>query len=426
MSLPAARRSRSKAFLAVGLTVLPWLAWTSNRAAEPAVEIVAPRNRSTALGTTTIEVRVTVPPDRRVERLEIVVDDRLIATLTAPPWRTTWDAGDGATGHRLEVRLVLEGGESVHTSSSTTALMIHARIDVDLVNVFPVVRDPSGDYVTGLAAKDFVVLEDGVEQPIVRFTAEQRPLRIAIVLDTSQSMDGAPIESARKGALALLDVLQQGDDGLVVGFSDRVQILQDVTPERDRLAAAIASVRAAGGTALYDAIWRASKRLESFDGRRVLVLLSDGRDEASSGFGPGSLHTLDEARTQALKSDVMVFAIGMGKNLDGEYAREWTRPLASNPGSTRVTLKDLLASLADASGGRLFLSPGPGTLRRAFEHVATDLRNQYSLAYVPPREQGDGKFHAIEVRVPRRKVEVAARRGYFAARPGLDAEGATR
>lgn len=418
--------SCSKPFVVLGLAALAWLAWTSDWAADPAVEIVSPRNRSTALGASTIEVRVSVPAARRIERVEIVVDGRLIATLIAPPWRTAWDAGDGATGHRIEARLVLDGGEVVHTSSSTTALVIQARIDVGLVNIFPVVRDGSGDYVTGLGAADFVVLEDGAEQPIARFTAEQRPLRIAIVLDTSQSMDGPPIEAARKGALALLEALQQGDDGLVVAFSDRVQVLQDVTTDRERLAAAIQSVRANGGTALYDAIWRASKRLESFDGRRVLVLLSDGRDEASSGFGPGSLHTLDEARKQALESDVMLFAIGLGKNLDGEYAREWTRPLASNPGSTRVTLKDLLSSLADASGGRLLVSPGPGALRRAFEHVVADLRNQYSVAYVPPREQGDGKFHAIDVRVPRRKVEVVARKGYFAARPGSEPEGATR
>jgi len=411
------RRRRPIPHRALGLALVV-LACSAVTAVAETVEIVTPRHQATVLGTTTIEIRFRVPEGRRLERLEIVVDGTTLSTLTAPPWRATWDAGDGSTGHRIEARLVLDGGDVIRTSSFTSPLQIQARIAVDLVNVFPVVHDPSGNYVSGLTARDFVVLEDGAERPIERFTAEQRPLRIAVVLDTSQSMEGDPIDSARKAALALLDVLQPGDDGLVVSFADRVQVLQDVTGDRAQLAAAIQSVNATGGTALYDAVWRAAKRLETFDGRRVLVLLSDGRDEASNGFGPGSLHTLDEARTQALRSEAMVFAIGLGKNLDGQYAREWTRPLASDPGATRVTLKALLASLAETTGGRLFVSPGPGALRRAFEQVADDLRNQYSLAYAPPREAGDGKFHTIEVRVPRRKVQVAARRGYFAARPG--------
>lgn len=421
MSPSTLRRRRSPPLLALGLALLG-VSWPAGSAAGATVEIVAPRHQATVLGPATIEVRVAVPSGRTAERLEIVIDGATLATLTAPPWRAAWDAGDGSTGHQIEVRLVLDGGEVVRASTHTSPLRIEARVDVGLVNLFPVVRDPSGNYVTGLVARDFVVLEDGAERPIERFSAELRPLRIAIVLDTSQSMEGAPIETARKAALALLDVLRPGDDGLVVSFSDRVQVLQDVTSDRVELTTAVESVTATGGTALYDAIWRASKRLDAFDGRRVLVLLSDGRDEASSGFGPGSLHTLDEARTQALRAEVMVFAIGLGKNLDGLYAREWTRPLASDPGATRVTLRALLANVAEATGGRLFVSPGPGALRRAFEQVADDLRNQYSLAYGPPRDEGDGKFHAIEVRVPGRRVEVVVRRGYFAARPGAGSE----
>jgi len=415
MSLSTKLRRRASFALALGAG---WLAATHAGATGAVVEILSPRNQATALGPTTIEARVTVSPGRTLERLEIVVDAVTIATLSAPPWRTVWDAGDGTTGHQIEVRAVLDGGEVVRATVHASPLVIQARVGVGLVNLFPVVRDPSGSYVRGLTARDFVVLEDGVERPIERFTTEQRPLRIGIVLDASQSMEGAPIENARAAAAGLLDVLRPGDDALVVAFSDRVKFLEDPTSDRDRLAGAIASVSASGGTALYDAVWRTARRLEPFDGRRVLVLLSDGRDEASSGFGPGSLHTLDEARTQAVRSEAMVFAIALGKGLDRQYAREWTKPLASDPGATRVTLRALLLSLAESTGGRLFESPGPGALRRAFEQVAEDLRNQYSLAYAPPRAAGDGQYHSIELRIPGRKVQVATRRGYFAALPG--------
>ncbi len=424
--LPATNHLR-RVLLALGLAGLGPVAIPAPAAAAGAVvEIVSPRHQATALGPTTIEARVSPADGRKLERVEFVVDGKTIATLTAPPWRTVWDAGEGETGHQIEVDAILDGGEVVRAGVHTSPLVIQARIDVGLVNLFPIVRDPGGDYVRGLTARDFVVLEDGVERPIERFTTEQRPLRLGIVLDTSQSMEGEPIESAREAATRLLQILSPGDDGLVVAFSDRVHFLMDATSDREKLAEAIGSLQAAGGTALYDAIWRTARRLESFDGRRVLILLSDGRDEASSGFGPGSLHTLDEARTQAVRSEVMVFPVGLGKNLNRQYAREWTKPLESDPGATRVTLHALLENLAQTTGGHLFISPGPAALRRAFEQVAEALRSQYSLAYAPPRAAGDGKYHSIELRVPGRKVAVTTRRSYFAAAPLAEPAPATR
>ena len=140
----------------------------------------------------------------------------------------------------------------------TSPLRINYVEEVGLVNLYPVVRSAGGNYVADLTQEDFTVLEDGKEQAILRFSTERRPLRIGIVLDTSLSMEGKKLQNASKAALEFLDILEPGDEGMVVTFSDRVQIMQEITSDRKLMAEAIESVEALGGTALYDAIWRTS------------------------------------------------------------------------------------------------------------------------------------------------------------------------
>jgi len=385
------------------------------------VEVVSPRHLSTVLGPTTVDVRVVTPEEAAVERLEILVDGVAIATLSAPPWTADWDAGDGSRGHRVEAVLYLTDGRSVRSAVRTSPLRINASLEVNLVGLYPLVLGPSGAYVTGLTREDFRVYENGELQTIDRFTTEQRPLRVAIVLDTSLSMaKGGRLENAKKAALGFLEALLPQDDALVVTFSDNVRVVQDVTQDRELLVSAIEKSEAKGGTALYDAIWRTARRLEAFDGRRVMVLLSDGRDEASNGFEPGSLHTLQEAELQTVRSEVMVFTIGLGHNLDREFAREWTRTAGAGSASGGISLKEILESLAVTSGGRLLLSPSASKLRKAFTAVAKDLRHQYSLAYEPTNDRNDGQYRKIEVTVPDQDAEVVVRKGYYAplAEPG--------
>ena len=407
-AIPATASVRTK-------RVAPWLmvmALCALPAAAQTVEIVTPRHLSTALGPTTVEVKVVASS---VERLEILVDGVAVATLTSPPWTAAWDAGDGARGHRVEAVLDLTDGSAVRSAVRTSPLRINASLEVDLVNLYPLVLDRSGVYVAGLNREDFQVYENGDPQTIDRFTTEQRPLRVAIVLDTSLSMaKGGRLENAKNAALGFLEALLPQDDALVVAFSDNVRVVQDVTQDRGLLQAAIEKTEAKGGTALYDAIWRTARRLEAFDGRRVMVLLSDGRDEASNGFEPGSLHTLQEAELQTVRSEVMVFTIGLGQDLDREYAREWTRTVGVGSATGGVSLKEILESLAVTSGGRLLLSPSAGKLRKAFSEVAKDLRHQYSLAYAPSNDSKDGKYREITVSVPDRDVEVVVRKGYYA------------
>ena len=385
----------------------------------PTVQFVQPRHLQTIMGPTTLEAEVRLPAGLSVKQLLFAVDGVAVAALDAPPWKTSWDAGDSGTGYRLEVIARLSDGSEISQVIATTKLRINLREAVDLVNLYPVVRDQSGRYVADLLKDDFVVVERGREQNVSRFTTERRPLRVGIVLDTSLSMSkGDRLAAAQQAALGFLDSLQSGDEGMVVVFNDRVRVAQDFTADPKLLGEAILATSARGGTALYDAIWRTSRMLRNFDARRVIVVLSDGKDESTSGFEPGSLHTLEEALDQALRSEVMVFSIGLGKNLGEECTQDWRRPRFSGSKKGECpygSLKDVLENLSDSTGGRLLLSQSTRRLRNAFDNIANDLRNQYSLAYSSTDSTKDGAWRPIEISIKTRPdLRVVSRNGYFA------------
>jgi VWFA-related protein len=382
------------------------------------VRFLQPRHLQTILGSTTFEAEVNLPEGVNVRQLLFAVDGVAVAALESPPWRAVWDAGDSGIGYRLEVIARLSDGTEISQVIATTELRINQRAAVDLVNLYPVVRDDSGRYVMNLTKDDFTVTERGTPQTISRFTTERRPLRVGIVIDTSLSMaKGDRLAAAQQAALGFLQSLESDDEGMVVTFNERVRVAQDFTSDRALLGKAISSTTAHGGTALYDAVWRTSRMLRDLDARRVIIILSDGRDESTSGFEPGSLHTLEESLDQALRNEVMVFAIGLGKDLDKECTRNWSMSPAGNKekGCPNGSLQDVLARLSDSTGGRLLLSQSARRLRNAFDQIANDLRNQYSLAYTSTDSIKDGKWRPIELSVKgRADVRVISRDGYFA------------
>lgn len=367
------------------------------------VRFVSPRNRAMVLGPTELRLAIDGCPEGAAVRLELTVDGKALVSLTTPPWTATWDAGDAKTGHRIKALALFPDGTRAEALLETTALRIDQVEQVELVNLYAIVRAPEGRYVTDLDRGDFRLLESGRQQVIQRFTNEHRPLNIAIVLDTSLSMKkGDRLDAARHAALNFLDVLEPEDQAMVVPFSDEPHVPDSLTSDRGALAAVIRNTQARGGTALYDAIWHTAGRLREFAGRRVIVLLSDGKDEAASGLEPGSLHTLGEALDQALRSEAMIFAIGLGHELQELDFHK------------RETVAAILTRLAEETGGRVIFLTRAGQLAKAFQDVALDLRHQYSLAYASSDPRRDGKWRPIELSVPGTNYEVITRKGYFA------------
>ena len=317
--------------------------------------------------------------------------------------------GDGSAGHQLVAILHLANGSSHRAVIRTSPIRIQEVEDVDLVNLFTVVKDKRGEYVRDLNKSQFTLLEDGKPQQIRIFSTESKPLAIAVVLDTSLSMEGVKLEAARKSALRFLSTLGEGDRGMLLTFNNRVQVLQPPTLEHAELVRAVESIgiQKRGGTALYDGIWRASDYLRRLEGRRVLVLLTDGRDETASGLEPGSLHTLVEASNHANRNDVMIFAVGYGHNLEDMDIYH------------RFSLRTILERLAETSGGAVLFPRRLGSLKGAFEAVTRDLRHQYNIAYTSTNKDRDGEWRTIELRTDTEGHEVVTRKGYFA--PGVRA-----
>ena len=381
---------------------------------EPAVRFLAPRDQATVLGESKIVVEVTVPDGTRLHHVELKVDGKLLRALTAPPWEASWDAGDRGRGHTLEAVLRLTDGREAHARIETSKLRIDDVARVELVDLYVVARDRDGRHVTDLRREEVTVLEDGRPQAIERFTTAHQPLRVALVLDSSSSMrDESRLEKAKKAAVEFVRILEPGDEATVVLFDDYVHLRPEFSSDPEKLEAAIQEAVAHGGTALYDAVWKSARLLEGFDGRRVMVLLSDGRDEASNGLESGSLHSLDEAREQAWRSEVMIFTIGLGDDLELHFVRRFGPLGGASNLDTETSLAELLRDLAEATGGQAVRSSGGGALREAFAKIADDLRHQYSIAYRSSNPTEDGGWRRIEIATTRKGLELSTRKGYY-------------
>jgi Ca-activated chloride channel family protein len=373
------------------------------------VRFLSPASRRPALGPTRVALQVTPPDGATVVRVALEVDGGAAGTLTAPPFTTTLDVGDGQRDRTLSATAWFSDGSQASAAVVVAAVRIQFTADVSLVSFYATVRDGSGRFVTGLTPEEFRLTENGRPQRIERLSTERRPLSVALVLDTSESMNAEDrIGKARAAAIRFLEALAPDDRAMVVAFSDDAHVVQPMTSERDALRAAVDGLSAKGGTALYDALWKAADLLGREEGRKVLVLLSDGKDEAQSGIEPGSLHTMDEAMQQALRNEVMLYAIGIG-----DFGSERS-PVLDFYG--RMAVRDILTTLAQATGGDVLFLSRPRQLAEAFERVAEALRNQYAIAYTSDDPRKNGTWRETRLAVDRPGLKVTARRGYYAPR----------
>ncbi|HUG44833.1 MAG TPA: VWA domain-containing protein [Acidobacteriota bacterium] len=292
---------------------------------------------------------------------------------------------------------ILAAGASSNSAGQVVQNPDPIRVEVDAVNVLVSVTDKgSGNFVTGLSRDDFEILEDGVPQVITHFSKEtNRPLTIAMCVDTSASVR-LKLDFEKEAAMDFLHtVMRPTDRALLLEFDTGVTLLNDFTSNPNDLARAIESLRAGGGTSLYDAIYLVSEQKLLFeDGRKTIIILSDGSDLTSS-------HTREEALRMAHLADSAIYAIsttrfGAGIDHAGESA---------------------LKQLTGSTGGRVFFPFSTKQLAEAFSQIEQELRAQYSITYVPANRERDGTFRKIEVKVRGGSHEVRHRQGYYAVEP---------
>ena len=384
---------------------------------EVKVAFLTPRRFATSAGPSTATLAVVPPAGTSIVSVAFIADGVPTGTRSSPPWTFDWEAGDGTREHKLDAVATFSDGTQARASVTSGRRIVVDDEIATPVKIYAIARGAKGAYVDDLQKDDLRLYENGRQQGFERCSAERGPVRIAIVLDTSASMEGEKLRGTIASAIAFLGVLQPKDEGLVMGFSDEVSILEGPTSDRGKLENAIRSVSAHGGSSLYDAIYVAADQLAAFRGRRVLLLLTDGRDEAAKGRVAASVHTLEEARDRAIRNDAMVFVIALGNYLahDAESlaANARARILEWDVGHSQP-VATIFSSLAATTGGSVLFTPHAEEVRQSFDRIADDLRHQYVLAYLSNDKKHDDSWREIKVVVDRPGVSLTTRTGYFA------------
>ena len=383
---------RLVALVAAGLAVAP-------SAAAIDVFLISPRPQVGVFGDVTIEADVLSPEGATT--VVFRVDGRVVGRLSEPPWRLTVDVGQGNVPHTFEAIATDATGATATARVVTRTIAVDEAVDLELQQLYVTVTR-GGQRVTDLPRSAFTVYDEGEAQELVTFEQGDVPLAATLLVDTSVSMEGRRIRAALEGARAFADSMRPLDRTSLMLFSDRLLHLTPFTGDAATISAGLNGVAAAGGTALNDHLYAALKRLDVEQGRRVVVLLSDGIDVES-------VLSIEDVLWKAQRSQALVYWIRL---LDSE-----TGPVVSRTSAWRDTAghrreQDGLVRLVEQSGGRIVdlsrIEEAPG----AFRAILSELRDQYVLGYYPSVNRNDGRWHRVQVRVPGFGNAVRTREGY--------------
>ncbi len=254
------------------------------------------------------------------------------------------------------------------------------KVDVNLVNVFVTVTDDHGAPIGGLIKDNFMLEEDGEPQKIAVFDKESAlPLSIALAIDTSLSTrSNLPLEQASAKRFAHT-ILRPVDALCVYGFSEVVnESTAGYTPELKRVDEAIDHIRVGAATALYDAIYLASRSLDRRKGRKVIVLITDGGDTASKVDYQEAVRAAEEAEALVYSIIIVPIESSAGRETGGEHA---------------------LIQLSEDTGGKWYYATSTAQLDDAFRKISDELRTQYLLAYYPTQRSSFSEFRKIQVKI---------------------------
>ena len=278
---------------------------------------------------------------------------------------------------------------------------------IDVVALSVTVLDPQARLLAGLSRDNFSVFEDGVRQDIAYFETSEVPLDLALLIDSSVSME-PKLAFVQKAAAGFVDALREGDRAAVYAFSSNVRPLQAFTADRSLVRQAIQSTTAAGGTALYNAVYVALRAFDKVaeDGRvrrRAIVLLTDGEDTAS-------VLTFDDLMAEAKAAGVTIYTIGLHAEQDRSlYAAQQTRNYFS-------TADFAMKQLARETGAKAFFPTGLPSLAEAYAEIGRELATQYAIGYVSRNPMRNGAFRRVTVRVSDSPgAQPRTRTGYLAA-----------
>lgn len=387
------------AFLGRGLWVLSaWgLTCVLPAVAQPAVTLLSPEPGQPVFGE--VEIIADVVSEQRIRRVTFWLDGRVVGELRDPPYRLMVDTGTKNAEHRFEVVAEDVGGGVGRSLLVSLELDVDLELELELQQLYVTV-DQRGQRILDLQEADFTVFDQGQLQELVTFELGDVPLTALLLVDASDSMRGDRLAAAVAGAQAFIAGMADLDQAKLVLFADRVLHDSPFTNFAEVLAAGLSGVEARGSTALNDHLYLALRLVEQRQGRRVVILLSDGVDVAS-------VLRMKEVLQTLRRSQALVYWLRLGSGADsGGHSSAW-RDVESHAQEF-----ELLETGVEESGGRVLILKNIAGTSDAFGEILRELRDQYVLGYYPSENHGDGRWHDVRVRVNQRGLKVRTRQGY--------------
>lgn len=293
-------------------------------------------------------------------------------------------------------------GQTPDTATTTlqqgTVPTFQAHADLVLIPV--TVTDNVNRFVLGLQKEDFRLFEDGVEQNVSLFSGEDAPLSIGLAFDKSMSM-AYKLGSSRDAASQLLNALNKDDETFLVEFADVAKLSVAFTAQPEQIRTVLKNAKAAGQTALLDAIETGLDAMKGAkNSRKAIVVISDGGDNSSH-------YTAAQIESLVRQADVQIYVMGVFE------------PVFTGLTAEEVSGPRLLSEIANQTGGRAFAASNPADMPSVASRIAVELRNQYVLGYYPKNKARDGKYRNVEVKISQppglgSPLKVHWRLGYYA------------
>jgi VWFA-related protein len=362
------------------------------RPSTPSLRITSPQGRTGTVTRIRIVAQVDLPSGVLLSPVDFLVDGEKVGTVEhGPPWAVEWIDDNPLLQREIMVQATDANGTVLRDHVTLPAYEVTDETEVTGVLLETSVYDADGRYVSDLPTDSFAVVEDQIQQVVDLITRETVPNELVILVDNSQSMS-ARMDFVRGAVERLSENLRPKDRAMVVPFNTHIGSVTGPTSDKATVAQAITAMQAGGGTALLDSVREATHLVANAEGRRAIVLITDGFDENSEA-------TVDEVIEAIDRAGVTVYAIGIG-------------------GSAGISLRgqDTIRQLVARSGGRAYFPPQERDLVTAVRSITTESQSRFLISYTPTNQKKDGRWRDVKVQVPD-GYKVRTRAGYFAPAP---------
>lgn len=354
--------------------------------------ITSPLGRTGLVTRVRIVAQVSLASGVLLSPVEFFVDGAKVGTVAdGPPYAVEWLDDNPFERREISVQAALSTGETLKDTVSLPPFEVVEKTEVTGVLLETSVYDKGGRFISDLPGTAFSVTEDDVDQTIDFVTRENVETDMVLLVDNSQSMSRR-IDYVRRATETLTGGLREKDRAIVAPFNAHIGSITGPTNDAATLRQAIGAMRATGGTALIDALLEATRLLSASNGRRAIVLITDGYDENSTAQAEDVIRAVQE-------SQVTVYAMAIG-------------------GVAGISMKGetTLRNITEQSGGRVFFPARESELVAASETIATDTHSRYLITYTPKNQKKDGQWRRVAVKVPE-GLRSRTRAGYFAPDP---------